>query len=248
MKPTLDDVKAYFSDRTPKYDRSSSWVSDEALGQRMRELLAVAEGDRVLDVASGTGFLGKVLAPTGASVVGLDYTPAMMESSTPYYAELVTADAHAMPFDDDSFDAVVSRQGIQFMDAPVVVREMARVVKPGGRVLLMHLAAYGGGDEEETFEIQRLRNPVRRNFFEADDQPDLLRDAGLEVDVIEPYHTVESALNWLGCGSIPEDRIAAAMAVYASASPAFRELHDLRRDGDDFLDRMLFIIARGIKR
>ncbi len=248
MKVSLDQMRDYFSNRTPKYDRSSSWVSDDQLGDLMLDLLGLEAGERVLDVASGTGILGKTLAPSGAQVVGLDYTPAMMESSRAYYSDLVLGDAHAMPFEEASFDAVVCRQGIQFMDAPRAVGEMARVVKPGGRVVLMHLSAYAEDDREETFEIQRLRNPVRLNFFLPDGQPDLLRDAGLDVDRVERYLTYESAQNWLGKGSIPEERQRAAFAIYRDASPAFRESHELvERDGD-YIDRMLFILARGVRR
>lgn len=248
MKVSLDSMREYFSNRTPKYDGSSSWVSDDRLGQTMLDLLGLETGERVLDVASGTGILGKTLAPTGAKVTGLDYTPAMMESSRQYYADLVLGDAHAMPFEDATFDAIVCRQGIQFMDAPKAVGEMARVVRPGGRVVLMHLSAYGEDDREETFEIQRLRNPVRLNFFLPDDQPNLLADAGLDVDQVVRYHTLESAQNWLGKGSIPAERQEQAFAIYRGASDAFKSSHELvERDGD-FIDRMLFILARGVRR
>ena len=246
MKLSLADMRSYFTDRTSQYDGSSSWVGDDRLGQLMLEMLDLTDGDRVLDVASGTGILGKTLAVTGADVIGLDYTPSMMEGTRQYYTDLVAADAHDMPFDDASFDAVVCRQGIQFMDAPVVVGEMARVVRPGGRVLLMHLAAYGEEDREETFEIQRLRNPVRLNFFLPQDQPRLLRDAGLEVSRVEHYHTSESAQNWLGKGSIPADRQQDAFAVYRDAGKAFRESHELVRKGQDYIDRMLFVLALGV--
>ncbi len=247
MPPSLKDVREYFGRRTPRYDRSSSWVGDDALGLRLGELLRPAPGLRVLDVASGTGFLGKVLSPTGVEVVGLDYTPAMMEASRPHYAELVVGDAHQMPLPDASFDRVICRQGIQFMDAPAAAREMARVLRPGGLMLLAHLCAYGGGDEQETFEIQRLRNPVRRNFFLPDDQPALLRGAGLQAVTAERYHSVESARNWLGSGAIAPERQDQALAVYAGASEPFRRLHQLQRQGEDFLDRMLFIVALGHK-
>lgn len=247
MKISLDDMQRYFTDRTPKYDGSSSWVGDDKLGQLMVEMLALSPGQRVLDVASGTGILGKTLASTDAEVVGLDYTQAMMEGTRQYYAELVTDDAHQMPFEDNSFDAIVCRQGIQFMDAPVVAAEMARVVRPGGRVLLMHLAAYSEADREETFEIQRLRNPVRVNFFVAGDQERLLLDAGLAIPRVEHYHTFESAQNWLGKGSIPAERQQAAFDVYENAGEAFRESHALvQRDGD-YIDRMLFVLVLGTK-
>jgi len=247
MSFSLSEVQRYFTQRTPQYESSSSWVRDKTLMRLIGDMLSLQAGERVLDVAFGSGQLGKVLVSTGAQLTGIDYTPAMIAGDNETYETRVVGDAHAMAFEDNAFGAVVCRQGIQFMDAAVAVREMARVVRPGGRVLLAHLTAYGAADREETFEIQRLRNPVRVNFFLPQDQPQYLREARLEVTRIEHYWTVESARNWLSKGAIPESRKEQALAIYRGASKGFRRKHDLRERDGDFLDRMLFVLALGEK-
>jgi SAM-dependent methyltransferase len=159
----------------------------------------------------------------------------------------VMAAAESLPFPPDSFDLVVSRQGIQFMELPGAVREMARVTRPGGRIVLVNLCAYGPEDRDEYFEILRLRNPARRHFFLDRDLEALLHDAGCEQVRLERYVSTEDVDVWSDNGAIGEERREAIRQVYRRASPAFRSLHAVT-DGDGrIVDHMLFAIATGRK-
>lgn len=102
-------------------------------------------GDRVLDVACGTGAVARQLPPlvgTDGTVVGLDFSPAMLDvahslppSNPPIDWRLGSADA--IPAPDASFDLVFCQQGLQFFpDRAAALREMRRVLAPGGRVVL----------------------------------------------------------------------------------------------------------------
>src|SRR4051812_10442773 len=100
-------------------------------------------GDRVLDIAAGSGNAAIQAAMRGAEVVASDLTPELFEPGRVRAAkhgvelEWVEADAEDLPFEDASFDAAISTFGIMF--APrhsVAAAELARVVKPGGRIAL----------------------------------------------------------------------------------------------------------------
>lgn len=100
----------------------------------------VRRGDRVLDVACGTGALtlaaAAVVGPAG-SVVGLDANPEMLAVARrkPAQIEWLEGRAEALPLPDNSFDAVVSQFGFMFFDdKPQALREMVRVLRPGGRL------------------------------------------------------------------------------------------------------------------
>jgi ubiquinone/menaquinone biosynthesis C-methylase UbiE len=113
-----------------------------------RDLLAhavVAPGHEVLDVAAGTGNIAIPAAAIGARTVGLDLTPELFETARRRAAEQgvdvewVEGDAEDLPFEDESFDRVLSAFGVMF--APrheVVARELARVCRPGGRIGLVN--------------------------------------------------------------------------------------------------------------
>lgn len=101
----------------------------------------VTSGSRVLDVACGTGVVAVTAARLGATVAGLDLTPELLEVAreNSRIAEVDVdwreGDVEQLPFDDAAFDIVVSQFGHMFAPRPdVTVREMLRVLKPGGTV------------------------------------------------------------------------------------------------------------------
>jgi SAM-dependent methyltransferase len=114
------------------------------LGPRLIEAAGIGPGQRVLDIAAGTGNASLVAAATGADVVASDLTPELLDAGRARAdaAGLTlgweVADAENLPFEDESFDVVMSSIGIMF--APhheVAASEMARVCKPGGTIALL---------------------------------------------------------------------------------------------------------------
>lgn len=108
--------------------------------------VAIEDGDHVLDVACGTGLIARRVAPiVGASghVAAIDLNAGMIEVARALPApegasiEWREGDASSLPYEDGSFDVVVCQQGLQFVpDRAAALREMRRVLKPGGRVAL----------------------------------------------------------------------------------------------------------------
>ena len=112
----------------------------EEWAPRAAEAAGIRPGDRVLDVACGTGVLTREAAkragPTGA-VTGLDLSPEMLAVAARLSPALrwQQGSAQSLPFADESFDAVVSQFGLMFFPDPVAgLREMMRVLVPGGRL------------------------------------------------------------------------------------------------------------------
>ena len=114
------------------------------LGPRLAEACRIGPGTRVLDVAAGTGNASIPAALAGAHVTASDLTPELLDAGRARAAaagvelEWVQADAERLPFDDASFDVVMSAIGVMF--APhhqLAADELVRVVKPGGTVGLL---------------------------------------------------------------------------------------------------------------
>jgi len=111
------------------------------VGPRCVEAAAVSAGDAVLDVACGAGNATIPAAQTGAKTTGLDLTPELLAAGRKAAAEAgveiewIEGDAEQLPFDDGSFDAVLSVFGCMFApDQKRTAEELARVLRPGGRL------------------------------------------------------------------------------------------------------------------
>jgi demethylmenaquinone methyltransferase / 2-methoxy-6-polyprenyl-1,4-benzoquinol methylase len=147
---TLEDtqVRAMFDRIAGVYDRMNT-VMTAGLHHRWRsraaDLAGVAGGDRALDVACGTGDMAFELArrvgPSG-SVVGVDFSERMLSVARAkgLGVSFEWADALALPFDDGSFDAATVGFGARnFSDLERGLSEMARVVRSGGRVVILEI-------------------------------------------------------------------------------------------------------------
>ncbi len=123
---------------------------DEVPPRDLLARVAIAPGQDVLDVATGTGNVALRAAVAGAQVIGLDLTPELFATARrraerhEVAVEWVEGDAEDLPFEDERFDAVLSAFGVQF--APrhaVVAAELARVCRPGGMIGLVNWTPAG---------------------------------------------------------------------------------------------------------
>lgn len=138
-------VSAMFDQVAARYDRTNNVLSvGNAPLWRVATTRAVAPklGERILDVAAGTGTSSASLAKSGASVVAADFSPGMIEVGRRRQAGVanlvfVEADATKLPFDDDEFDAVTISFGLRNVNEPKrALAEFFRVTKPGGRLVV----------------------------------------------------------------------------------------------------------------
>ena len=145
------------STRDARSDRYVAPQEAELASEALR-MVGLEAGERLLDVAAGTGGLSLPAARLGAEVLATDWSPAMMEMFAARVRDegLINAegrvmDCHALDLPDGSFDVTGSQFGVMLVpDQPRALREMVRVTKPGGRVLLI---AYGSPAELEFLQL-----------------------------------------------------------------------------------------------
>jgi SAM-dependent methyltransferase len=120
-------------------DYSAVGVTLQLMSEQLAESVQLHAGWRVLDVACGAGNAALAAARRFAEVVGLDYVPALLERAArraeaeDLPVTLVEGDAESLPFDDESFDAVLSVVGVMFApNQPLAADELVRVCRPGG--------------------------------------------------------------------------------------------------------------------
>jgi demethylmenaquinone methyltransferase/2-methoxy-6-polyprenyl-1,4-benzoquinol methylase len=139
------DVAAMFDDVAPRYDLTNAVLSlgqDRGWRRATARALALRPGERVLDLAAGTGTSSAALADgSGATVVACDFSLGMLRVGTDRNARddvaFVAGDGLRLPFADASFDAVTISFGLRNLHSlDGGLRELARVTKPGGRLVV----------------------------------------------------------------------------------------------------------------
>ena len=128
-----------------RYDRTNTALSlgnDRLWRVATRRAVAPRAGERILDLAAGTGASSVSLARSGAEVVAADFSPGMIAEGRRRHGDVpglsfVEADATDLPFGNDEFDAVTMSFGLRNVNEPrKALAELYRVTKPGGRVVI----------------------------------------------------------------------------------------------------------------
>jgi len=136
-----DDARRIFSGIGATYERAGAVLSfgqDARWRERLVESLQARPDDVVLDVATGTGLVARAVSDRyGCDVVGLDRSANMLSAAVARngHTPLVLARAESLPFPDESFDHLTFTYLLRYVDDPTAtMRELARVVRPGGRI------------------------------------------------------------------------------------------------------------------
>jgi ubiquinone/menaquinone biosynthesis C-methylase UbiE len=198
---TYAKVRASFGPHAAAYTTSKGHADAALLGELVA-LVAPRPTDRVLDVGTGAGHTGLAFAPRVASVVALDATPEMLtevarNAEARGLANVRThhGTAEALPFPDASFELVVTRLASHhFADLATAVRETARVLVAGGRLLVTDTAVPEDPDlDREINAIELLRDPAHVRNCRPSEWRTMLASAGLAVTYLETGYYDEGA-------------------------------------------------------
>ncbi len=216
-KPSKEETLRLFSGLPKRYDLAGALLSfgqDPRWRRATVSTLRASPGDRVLDVATGTGMVAAALIRRyGCSVVGLDQSPEMLAGAQAKLAadplladrvELVRGEAESLPFADGEFDHLTFTYLLRYVDDPrATLRELARVVKSGGRIASLEfmlppnpisrslwlvytraaMPALGRMISRDWYVVGRFLGRSITDFYgrlPLDRQLDLWRDAGIE--------------------------------------------------------------------
>ncbi|MFC0581560.1 demethylmenaquinone methyltransferase [Micrococcoides hystricis] len=142
LEKNPQEVAAMFDEVAPKYDLTNdvlSFFQSRAWRKEVVAATGAVPGQRVLDIAAGTGSSAEPYADMGIDVVASDFSTGMLEVGKRRRPdiEFVEADAMDLPFDDNSFDVTTISFGLRNVLSPEkALAEMYRVTKPGGRVVV----------------------------------------------------------------------------------------------------------------
>ena len=258
MRDDADTKKAVQS----QFGRQAEWYTisrrhEQSPGlEILKRLAAPAAGDRVLDVATGTGFTAFAMAERARSVVAVDFTDGMVRRARGLRDErqltnvtFCLGDAEALPFRTGVFDLVVCRYASHhFPNVAHAIDEMVRVVRPGGRVVVEDTTApeHPALDQlMNRWEVMRDRSHVRN--VPPSELAALFAAAGLDVSAVERTAIPQHFNEWARRGGMGEADTAALRGEFVTASPEARAEFEIRSEDGDLAFSWGEAVVLGVK-
>jgi ubiquinone/menaquinone biosynthesis C-methylase UbiE len=199
-----------FTRQAVPFSTAAAIRNEEALN-RIVNMAGTGPDDTVLDVACGPGLLTCAFARFAGHATGIDCTPAMLDQAREFQRQqkLVNltwqqGDVVPLPYEDGSFSIVGSRFALHhLLDPLAALREMRRVCKPGGRIVVAD-SAPAAGKSDAFNAMERLRDPSHVQAFPLEQLRAMFRDAGLPDPRVDMYR-LEGELEGLLERSFPAE-------------------------------------------
>ncbi len=254
-----EQVQSQFGPVASQYTASTGHADAAALA-RVVALAEVRPSDRVLDIGTGAGHTALALAPHVAEVVAYDLTPAMLAEVERSAAARGVANirtrrgaAEALPFADGEFDRVTVRLASHhFGDICRAVEEMSRVLKPGGRAVVIDSTVPEDDTLDREFNrIEKLRDPSHVRNYRPSEWRAMLQDAGPTVTHGELSMYSEgdrmSFDTWTARMRTPPAAVVELEGIFHGASPALREALDIAIVNGKIAFRVPLVILVALK-
>lgn len=236
-------VRSQFGATAADYVASPGHRTGQDL-QRLVEMADPTGTEDALDIATGGGHTALAIAPHVKSVVASDFTPQMLEAAREFITgqgvsnvTFEIADAENLPFEDASFDIVTCRIAPHhFGDVQSFCSEVARVLRPGGRFVLMDSIS-PDDDELDAFinELEWRRDTTHVRSYTVVEWQTFIEGAGLAVEQVEFVDRVHDYRTWTARSRMTDEAKAALDRWVLGQPVAVIEYFDIRIDGVEIL-------------
>lgn len=237
-------IQSQFGNAAANYRTSAV----HAAGEDLEAMVAANPLDstmRVLDAGCGAGHAGVAFAPYVSEVVSFDLTAEMLEQVTILAKErqitnIVTqaGDVESLPFDDSSFDLVISRYSAHhWLHPQAALREFHRVLKPNGHFILGDIMAAEDFAQDTFLQVvEVLRDPSHVRDFRISEWQGMMQDAGFSSEVLLQFEIQLNFLKWTQRIGTPLQNVDMLRTLIAGASDEVKSAFSFPQGsiGDNF--------------
>ncbi len=212
MQDHLTLIRKEFAQQADTMSKAALF-NDAGILNRIREAAQLTMQSRVLDVACGPGIVVEALARVAGEVVACDITPEMLVKTEQRCAaagltnvRCVPGRAEDLPFEDAAFDVVVSRSALHhFLDPAAALREMARVVRAGGRIVNLDVVSSENEAESALHNaLETLRDPSHVRMLSKSELNRALESANLALEICTEWADQRDFEDWIRITNAPE--------------------------------------------
>lgn len=241
-------VETQFGSQAQAYLQSSVHAQGKDL-QRLAHWLGERPQARVLDVGCGAGHASFVAAGTAAQVTAYDLSDNMLavvreaaHARGLTNIETRQGQAEALPFSEASFDVVISRYSAHhWHDVGRALREIKRVLKPGGEFILMDIASPGQPVRDVWLQtIEMLRDPSHVHNYSQGEWLRLVNESGMTVQAMAADRLELEFSSWVARMQTPETFVAAIRLLQQRVSDEVRAYFAIQTDGSFSTDTIMF--------
>lgn len=249
-----ETVESQFGPRAAEYLTSAVHAQGEDLAHFSAMLVEDGAGTRVLDMGCGGGHMSFAAAPFVREVVAYDLSPEMLAvvahaAGDRGFDSLLTeqGEAEALPFEDESFDWVVSRfSAHHWTNWRAGLREAHRVMRPGGRGVFIDVVSPGAPALDTYLQsVEVLRDTSHVRDYSAGEWEAALAESGFMVQATRRHRLRMDFTTWIQRMRTPEVMANAIRALQAAVAEPVRRHFAIEADGSFMIDVATFEVVRG---
>ena len=242
MKQT-SNVQKQFATRAKTYNQSASWITSPELISAHVQLAGTPFG-KGIELCCGTGVIGKALTTAGWNITGLDLTIEMLYEVNNIFP-VVQGDITAIPFEDNSFDFAILRQALFLFDTLAGLKEIRRILKPGGSFVISQTVPFSSTDEPWLKHIHEVKQAQLLNFYTSFDIEKMLLTAGFSVKEMTLLSVRESVTHWMNLAPEQTDEMRQKICdMVANAPEAYKKIRDVEVINDEVFENWNWVIFK----
>lgn len=233
-----------FSIRIKTYNHAANWMLDPRLLKAHVDLLGEGNSNKCLELCCGTGIVGKALKNNQWDMTGVDLTQEMVDVANKIFPS-VTGNTNNLPFANHSFDAAVLRQAFMLLDEAKTLKEVRRVLKPGGIFLLCQSVPFGDLDDNHYQKVQWARHIHMKTYNNTDGLKTVLKANGFEITDTAFLSVEESVDKWVN--SAPELSPELRSKIYnliAEAPEEYKKTRNVHRRNGELFENWNWILIK----